>query len=212
MRFHEVEPGQCLTSIAVANGFVDRDKLLDHPDNEALRRARPDPNLLRPGDRVAIPDVEPGGHAASTSRKHRFVIELPTKELRVVVRGHDGAPLAHTGYELELDRELRTGTTDGDGKLVEPVRITARSAELRIGERVLVLRLSSLGPAGGEDDEIRDTQHRLQNLGFDVGPIDGAYGHRTRAALAVFQAEHGLDVTGEPDAPTRARLEQEHGC
>ncbi|MCC6877812.1 MAG: peptidoglycan-binding protein [Sandaracinaceae bacterium] len=212
MRYHEVEPGQCLTSIAVAGGFTDRDKLLSHPDNEQLKRARPDPNLLRPGDRVAIPDVEPGGHAAATSRKHRFVIELPTKELRIVVRGHDGAPLANAPYELELDRELRTGTTDGGGKLVEPVRIASRSAELRIGDRVLVLRLSSLGPAGGEDDEIRDTQHRLHNLGFDPGPIDGLYGHRTRAALAVFQAEHDLDVTGEPDAPTRARLEQEHGC
>lgn len=212
MRDHKVESGQCLTAIAVAHGFIDREKLLAEPANDLLRERCPNPNLLRLGERVAIPDLDAGGRDAATARKHRFVIDLPTKELRLVLRAHDGAPLANQPYTLELTRELRAGTTDGDGKLVESVRINVQSAVLTVGERAFTLRFSSLGPVGEEDDEIRDVQSRLHNLGYDVGAIDDVYGRRTRAALAVFQAEHAMTVTGEPDAATRTRLVEEHGC
>jgi hypothetical protein len=58
MRSHRVQPGESLTGVAAASGFTKRSRLLEHADNEGVREARPNPNLLRPGDRIAVPDRE----------------------------------------------------------------------------------------------------------------------------------------------------------
>jgi peptidoglycan hydrolase-like protein with peptidoglycan-binding domain len=61
--------------------------------------------------------------------------------------------------------------------------------------------------AGGLPRErVRLAQERLAAAGFDPGPVDGAMGPRTRAALRAFQEARGLDPTGEPDGPTLAEL------
>jgi Putative peptidoglycan binding domain len=39
-------------------------------------------------------------------------------------------------------------------------------------------------------------QSKLANLGYYQGPIDGVLGDRTQAALARYQEDHGLSVTG----------------
>ncbi|MGE0785022.1 MAG: peptidoglycan-binding protein [Sandaracinaceae bacterium] len=211
-REHRAEVGECVTAIAVANGFTDRERVLAEAGNETLKQDRPNPNLLRPGDRVAIPPRDPGAVECATARKHRFVIDLPVKELRIALHAHDGSALSGRAYELDLQGDVRHGTTDGEGMVREKVRIGSIRATLTVDERVFVLRLSDLGPVGDADDEVRDVQARLHNLGYDVGSADGVYGRRTRAALAVFQAESDLEVTGEPDAATRRALEQAHGC
>lgn len=45
---------------------------------------------------------------------------------------------------------------------------------------------------------VRQTQALLTNLGYNPGPIDGAYGRRTRTALVAYQTDHGLDPSGQP--------------
>ena len=55
-------------------------------------------------------------------------------------------------------------------------------------------------------ERVRRVQERLAAAGFDPGPVDGAMGPRTRAALRAFQEARGLDPTGEPDGPTLAEL------
>ena len=44
--------------------------------------------------------------------------------------------------------------------------------------------------------ERKDVQRGLSSLGWDVGPIDGLFGSRTREALRAWQSERGLDETG----------------
>ena len=44
---------------------------------------------------------------------------------------------------------------------------------------------------------VRETQARLARLGYEIGPIDGRSGPRTRAAISVFQEAEGLPVTGK---------------
>jgi hypothetical protein len=39
-------------------------------------------------------------------------------------------------------------------------------------------------------------QHALVELGYDPGPIDGAFGPKTKAALKQFQSDHGLTPDG----------------
>ena len=50
-------------------------------------------------------------------------------------------------------------------------------------------------------------QRRLRTLGYETGPIDGAYGPLTEAAVERFQRDQGLTVDGVPGAQTVARLE-----
>lgn len=63
----------------------------------------------------------------------------------------------------------------------------------------------STAPAAAADP-VREAQRRLNAAGFDAGPLDGVVGPRTKRALIKYQAANGLEVTGELDAATLARL------
>ena len=52
------------------------------------------------------------------------------------------------------------------------------------------------------DDAVRTAQKALARKGFDVGPIDGVLGPRTRAALQAFQQQAGLARSGRLDTET----------
>lgn len=61
-------------------------------------------------------------------------------------------------------------------------------------------------PAPAADVETHDIQRRLRELGYYHGPLDGVMGHGTRIALAEFQHDHRLRVTGEPTHRTLRAL------
>ncbi|MEW6435030.1 MAG: peptidoglycan-binding protein [Myxococcota bacterium] len=63
-----------------------------------------------------------------------------------------------------------------------------------------LLRFGARGPA------VVDLQQRLKAAGFDPGPIDGAFGPRTLAAVRSFQASRGLTVDGIVGPQTWGRL------
>ena len=50
--------------------------------------------------------------------------------------------------------------------------------------------------SGSSGDEVKAQQSRLQQLGCYSGVLDGDYGKGTRAAVKLFQAQHGLDDDG----------------
>lgn len=52
------------------------------------------------------------------------------------------------------------------------------------------------------DQVIVDVQSQLQRDGYYNGPVDGVLGPNTRAAIASFQADHGLAITSAVDEPT----------
>jgi Putative peptidoglycan binding domain len=52
------------------------------------------------------------------------------------------------------------------------------------------------------DQVIANLQTQLYNEGYYDGPIDGILGPDTRAAIADYQADHGLAVTAAIDEPT----------
>ncbi len=60
------------------------------------------------------------------------------------------------------------------------------------------------------DSSLAALQQRLLNLGYDCGGEDGQAGAGTRAALLRFQAENGLQQSGEMDGPTRDALRDLH--
>lgn len=60
-----------------------------------------------------------------------------------------------------------------------------------------------------ETPNLRVTQKRLKDLGYhEVGQIDGKIGSRTVAALAAFQKDNNLKITGELDEKTSSALKK----
>jgi peptidoglycan hydrolase-like protein with peptidoglycan-binding domain len=84
---------------------------------------------------------------------------------------------------------------------------------LTLRDRTLHLRLGYLNPARDTPQgNVSGIQARLKNLGYHIPRLDGVLDTTTRAALAMFQADEGLEFTGEPDATTLNKLEERHGC
>lgn len=213
MTWHTVSQGECLASIARARGFAEASALLDHPENADLKRLRPSANVLHPGDRVFIPDLEPKEIACASGRGHRFQVRMPGVWLRVHLKDHEGRAHTDKRYRLEVDGAVLEGTTDGAGLVEQRVPAEAQTATLSLWLRdaeapsmAWALKIGHLDPA----DEVSGAQARLENLGFHPGAIDGRLGPETTSALTAFQRKHGLDATGELDEATRAKLVDAH--
>lgn len=57
-------------------------------------------------------------------------------------------------------------------------------------------------------DQIKDAQQRLQQLGYDVGGVDGIIGAQTRAAVKAVQQQLGLPADSYPDPAFLAALQR----
>ncbi len=57
-----------------------------------------------------------------------------------------------------------------------------------------------------EGDAVKAVQERLKELGFYSGDVDGQFGSQTKAAVKLFQTQHGLDADGIVGDNTRAVL------
>jgi hypothetical protein len=199
-----VQRGDCLLSIAYQQGFF-WDTLWNLPANAKLREARPDPGQLLVGDRVMVPEHRPRSEPAATDSHHRFLKRGVPAKLRLIVEYED-APVSDTAYVLTLGGTIREGTTDSAGLLEVAIPPDASQGILEINGLRFELQLGALDPSS-EDIGV---QHRLWNLGFYHGELDGRIGPETRDAIAAFQARAGLPVTGELDDTTHDRLLHRH--
>jgi peptidoglycan hydrolase-like protein with peptidoglycan-binding domain len=85
-----------------------------------------------------------------------------------------------------------------------PVDQTARQPDRRVTPAEPAPRYQT--PRYARAD-VRETQRILNQLGYDAGPVDGAYGRRTRRALIAFQQNEGLPANGEISDRVLRRLE-----
>jgi len=80
------------------------------------------------------------------------------------------------------------------------VLILSVTLQAALGDRIL--GRSANGP------EVRELQVRLKQLGYVLGSADGKYGHKTEAAVRLFQREHGIRVDGLAGASTISLLKK----
>jgi hypothetical protein len=211
---HVVVQGECLSSIARSYGFEDWTVLYNLPENAELKQLRPNPNALRPGDRVAIPERIPFQMEGAIGSWHTIRVKREKPHLRVRLRGIDGQPLANRKYVFEFDDTKREGSTDGDGLLDELVPASLNSAlvtvEITDDDPPQVaqwkLQVGSLNPA----DDVTGAQSRLRNLSLYTGPIDGRRSDAFRLALRSFQTQNELEVNGLLDDATAKKLGELH--
>lgn len=210
---HTVRQGECLASIARAYGFQDPDEIYQDTKNAELRKLRPNPNLLYPGDVIVIPAHELPSFVLPTGKRHQIKVTVPKRKVRVRVVDARREPMKNLPFKLDTGKQIYQGQSDGDGVVDRNVPAEVETATLYIGDVTLPLLLGHLNPYGETRDRgITALQARLKNLGYQPGRVDGCLGPRTKAALRRFQADHALEVTGEADDATTKALLDHHGC
>lgn len=204
-----VQKGDCIESIAFEHGLFWK-TVWNHLQNAELKRARKDPNVLLPGDRVHLIEKRKKQEAGDPEQKHRFKRKGVPSILRMQLL-NEGQPRANLKYVLEIDGITYTGNTDGDGRLKQTLPPNARTAQLKLGDdgqECYTLKLRHIDPVSS----LTGVQARLSNIGYDPGPIDGKMRASLEAALTLFQEKYDLKITGEPDQATQDKLLEVHGC
>ncbi|HKA89475.1 MAG TPA: peptidoglycan-binding protein [Haliangiales bacterium] len=211
MPSHTVERGECFSSIARQYGFADYHTLYDHPQNAPLKKRRPNPNMLLPGDEVFIPEHEVKNVDIPTDQPKKFVVKVAEAKLRVVVKDDQEKPAASKKYKLS-GQIAKEGTTDGSGQIEIDIPPDLDSLELQVWvkpdpepPRTFRLLVGQLGPV----EEVQGVQARLANLGLYRGKIDGNAKSIERALL-FFQKQNKLKESGEIDDATRKKLTEVH--
>ena len=200
----KVGVGETTSSLAKKKGFFWR-TIWEHPENAGLRAKRKDPNVLFEKDDIFIPDRVTKKVSKGTEAQHVFRRKGEPSKIKMQML-QLGKPRANEEYILEIDGKQTPGKTDGDGKLEHFIPGDAKSGKLifKGGKEVHHLRLGNLDPL----DQISGVQQRLNNLGYNCGGEMGKFGEKTKEALKKFQADQKLNVSGEPDAATKAKLQE----
>jgi hypothetical protein len=208
MPYHTVKPGDTLIGLAAKHGLKDWTVIANAPENAELKKVRPDPGMLKAGDKVFIPNREMRHEPSATDAKHTFKVSKPKAWLRVVVHDADGAPIASKPFQLTVaGTVVKKGDLPADGLLEVPVPVDAVEGRLTVWltesqTETWDLRIGHMEPL----DELSGVQARLNNLGFDCGDPTGVMNDKTAAAIRAFQQRVGLEVTGTVDDALKKKL------
>ncbi len=113
--------------------------------------------------------------------------------------------LGEGGLRLTTAEFVLPSGTRIAGQGLAPDVFISRSGATRPGPEPLPLGEIPLGP-GDEGAEVLSLQLRLQALGHLSDGLNSVYDLPTRRAVAMFQRDHGLRVTGMADMLTLQRL------
>lgn len=228
---HTVERGDTIPKIAAARSVSDwRTIWNDDLNREDLRSRRGEPTLLYAGDTVLVPLAEDGEEPGDTEQNHPFQAPASPLVLRLRLLDPELRPVADKDYTLRVE-DVTTpleGTTDSEGRLAEEIPLTEDWATLTVriprprnpdgslqGDLPATWRLwiGALHPIMEDAPDARcipGVQQRLNNLGFDCGPITETLDDRTRAAIRAFCTRFGLASREEPDEGFLLKLFEVH--
>ena len=207
-RPYTVQPGDHLARIAARFGFLDERTIWDDPANAAIRQARPNPQVLLPGDVVVIPDREVRVEEGQTERRHTFLVRRSRLRLLISVRDRFDVPQAGLTVPLAIDGEEQAAVTDGEGVVERAISPTSSTGRLSALGEDPVVQVGFLDPV----ESPTGWKARLNNLGYAAGPVGQASPLEERSAIEEFQCDFGLKISGAADGPTLQMLMKVHGC
>ena len=209
---HTVEKGDCMTSIAAKYGFGKFETIYNDGANSQFKQDNPNPDQLKPGSTVVIPDRKEKTFTKATDATHKFKVKVPKAKLKLELKDDEGHALASKKYRLTVGNSIFEETTDGSGKLEKDIPPEARYGTLTVwmdesdpAAQIFQfpLELGALEP----ESTISGAQQRLLNLGYDCGAVTGVLDDKTKDAIKAFQkANSPLTVNGDLDDPTKNKL------
>lgn len=209
---HVVKQGEYLQKLAFVHGF-DADLVWNDERNTDLRKLRPDPGVLLPGDVLLIPKKRQEGQPIHKGTENSYTVVVPRVKVELVFRDGD-QPLAGASCEVHGlgAAAAEPKKTDGDGKLELDVPVTTREVSVVFPERegmTFHFYIGDMDPV----NEASGVEKRLLNLGY----LPVYYAHDpdekdawVQKALRSFQADSGIDPTGELDEATQKALLDSH--
>ena len=210
-----VKQGEYLAKIARDHGFTDYMTLWNAPENASLREKRKNPNVLFPGDVVAIPDREAKHEDGQTQTRHTFRVKNPSLRLRVLLEDAFRKPVRDAACQLAVDGRLFGLQTDRSGKLEHEISPNAQRADLVIRDGdtpfkdvILQLKIGSLDPVDTRSGQVG----RLMNLGYLSAPVEDPDDLLFESAVEEFQCDQRITVDGICGHQTQAQLLKVHGC
>lgn len=214
---HTVAQGETLTRIARQYKYSSWKKIYEHPDNAEFRALRENPDIIFPGDKIIIPDIEPKKMSARAGKGHTFCLKRETEVFKLRVLDSYGEPVQQGRVVVEVgDEKHDIIMLDNDGIIEIPlnkgdeatgkIEVYADASDEKPSQ-VFEVQLAHLDPV----EELSGVQARCNLLGHDCGVADGIMGSKTRAGVKSFQAAHGLDVDGVPGPLTKAKLKEVYG-
>ncbi len=175
------EQGMHLSRIAAEEGFADFHTIFDHAENAALKAKR-DPHILFPGDKVFVPDRKDRREVRATDASHRFVADIRPLFLRCRLLDWQRDPIAAAPCKLSVDgSEVPPTVSDGQGFVQQRIGRLSTLAEIDaqlpppkvLGEGEVPVpreadfhvKIGSLNPI----TKLSGQQARLNNLGYPAG-------------------------------------------
>jgi hypothetical protein len=204
---YEVQPGDCIESIAFENGFRWQ-TLWNLPENADLKQNRA-PNVLLPGDHVTIPPIRQREETRATNQRYKFVLHGTRSQLKLRFLDEQQQPRSGIGYILTIDGVSTKGSLDSRGSLKVSIPSNASKGNIQLqtnpDPEIYPLNFGHLDP----DASPTGIRGRLNNLGFSCAS-DGDQDADLRGAIMRFQMANNLQLTGKLDDATRNALKQGH--
>jgi LysM repeat protein len=211
---HTVKQGEYLSKIAKQYGFADYKVIWNHPKNAEFKKKRKNPNILYAGDELFVPVKEGKDLSGATEQKHRFKVMRSPLKLRLVLKDIGYKPLANTKCVLHVDGEQFELTSDAKGLVEYAIRSTAEQARLQVDDPnspidlEVPIHIGHLDPVDTEPGQ----KARLNNLGYNAGPLDKEDEALFKSAVEEFQCDQKLTVDGKCGPKTQDKLQEAHGC
>lgn len=213
-----VKQGDHIAKIASDHGLRLWETIWDHPDNAALKKKRGNPNVLLPGDTLEVPKATLREESCATEKRHRFKAKTPELVLRVKTLDVCRRPVANADATLWVSGTFENLRTSSEGLIEKPISPDSTLGRLRLAAEALAgtldvpLGIGELDPV----DEVTGQIGRLNNLGYDAGPVeppkDALAESQLASAIEEFQCDQGLKVDGLCGPNTQKKLKEVHGC
>lgn len=140
---YTVKAGDTIFSITFQEGFRSWETIWNHPQNQALRTKRSDPNNLFIGDQIFIPDKTPKSvqikaFTSDTDSKQKYTFKAKSVKAQFSLRleDEDDDPYIEKAYLLVVNtpekQEKIEGKTDVKGFLKAAIAPNARSLNLTL--------------------------------------------------------------------------------
>lgn len=125
-------PGDCCSSLADKAGFSSYVAVYQDGANAELRNARPNPNMLVPGDAVTVPDRAEKEVDAATGQEHKFKVKSTQVKLRIVLIDEEDKAVSGKPYRLEIGGQQIDGTTPKNGCIEQVIPVLATGGTLTL--------------------------------------------------------------------------------